>query len=88
LPWDHTTWKYWYRDKELSSFPADLTILNQVKVEYITLPGWNCDITNCKTFNELPKNAQIYIETIEDIIKVPIQWIGIGTSRNDMIRRY
>ena len=43
------------------------------------------DISNCKTFEELPENAKIYLRRIEEIVNVPIKFVGTGADRNDMI---
>lgn len=65
--------------------PADLEILAQVVVEYETLPGWNQPITECRTFASLPENAQKYIKRVEELVGVPVEWIGVGPSRDAMI---
>ena len=61
---------YKLNGKKLDSFPADLTVLGQVEVEYETLPGWKEDISKCKTFEGLPINAQKYVYRIEEIMDV------------------
>jgi len=33
----------------------------------------------------LPKNAQKYIKKIEEILTVPVSWIGTGPEREAMI---
>jgi len=43
------------------------------------------DISKCKNFNELPVNAISYLKRIEDLVGVPIGWVGVGPDRNDMI---
>ncbi|KAK1328113.1 hypothetical protein QTO34_012536 [Cnephaeus nilssonii] len=52
-------------------FPANQEILNKVEVQYKTLPGWNTDISNARTFKELPVNAQNYVRFIEDELQIP-----------------
>ncbi|CAG8551760.1 18463_t:CDS:10, partial [Acaulospora morrowiae] len=71
--------------KPLESFPADLEILEKVVVQYETLPGWKSDISKCRRFSDLPENAQKYVKTIEDYLRIPIEWIGVGVNREDMI---
>ncbi|KAK3809175.1 MAG: adenylsuccinate synthetase [Benniella sp.] len=71
--------------KELEGFPADLSLLEKVEVVYETLPGWKTDISKCRTFEELPPNAQKYIRRIEELCEVPIEWIGVGVDREDMV---
>ena len=43
------------------------------------------DISNCKTREELPENAQKYLARIEEVVGCPIKFIGIGAGREDMI---
>jgi len=50
---------------------ASVEILDEVEVDYITLPGWMTSIEHCKTFHELPANAQAYIRKIEEITQIP-----------------
>ena len=44
-------------------------------------------IASCKTFEELPENAQKYISFIEKYIGVPVKFIGTGADREAMIVR-
>ncbi|XP_039593890.1 adenylosuccinate synthetase isozyme 2 [Polypterus senegalus] len=69
-------------------FPANQEILNKVEVEYVTLPGWNTDTSSARTFEELPENAQKYVQFIEEHLDVPVKWIGVGKSRESMIQRF
>lgn len=69
----------------LDTFPADLKTLAEVEVEYITLPGWKTDISNCRTFDSLPVNAQNYVRKIEELGQVKVQWIGVGQARDAII---
>lgn len=52
---------------------ADLDVLAKVEVVYETLPGWDSDITNCRSFEELPENCQKYVRFIENYLGVRIQ---------------
>jgi len=79
--------KYKCNDEELKSFPANLDVLKNVEVEYLEMSGWQEDITNVKTFEELPLNAQKYVLEIEKLIGVPVNFIGVGMRRNQMIVR-
>ena len=73
--------------EKISSWPTDYRVLDNLKPVYETLPGWNDDITNCKTFEELPANAQSYVKYIEDTLKTPVKLIGVGADRNQTINR-
>ncbi|KAM9212509.1 adenylosuccinate synthetase isozyme 2 [Dugong dugon] len=69
-------------------FPANQEVLNKVEVQYKTLPGWNTDISNARTFKELPVNAQNYVRFIEDELQIQVKWIGVGKSRESMIQLF
>ncbi|ORZ16435.1 Adenylosuccinate synthetase [Absidia repens] len=73
--------------KRLEAFPADLGVLEKIEVEYVELPGWQSDITKCREWNELPENAKKYIEFIEKETGVPVDWIGVGAARDEMVRK-
>jgi len=70
-----------------TNMPASLAKLNDIEVEYETLPGWTEDISNCRTFEELPKNCQNYILRVQHLAGVPIRWIGVGPNRLDVVDR-
>ncbi|KAK4749476.1 hypothetical protein SAY87_026925 [Trapa incisa] len=69
----------------IDSFPADLRVLDQLKVEYEVLPGWQTDISSIRNYSDLPKAARQYVERIEELIGVPIHYIGVGPGRDALI---
>ncbi|KAI4341305.1 hypothetical protein MLD38_026041 [Melastoma candidum] len=69
----------------IKSFPADLRLLEQLKVEYEVLPGWKCDISSVRSYSDLPKAARQYVERIEELVDVPIHYIGVGPGRDALI---
>ena len=73
--------------KRSTAWPTDTRTLSEIKPVYEMLPGWNDDITNCKTFEELPANAQSYVKYIEQTLNVPVALIGVGADRNQTINR-
>jgi adenylosuccinate synthase len=73
--------------EELSSYPADLDVLERAEVIYKEFPGWQESTTNCRTWSELPQRAKDYVEFIEKFIGVKIKWIGTGPDREAMITR-
>jgi len=79
--------KYMVDGKELPGFPADLEILDKVAVEYVTLPGWKTSITSATDYEDLPSNCKKYVEFIQEFLKVPVQWIGVGPGRESMIKK-
>jgi len=79
--------KYMVNDLELLYFPADLEVLSQVEVVYVTLPGWKTPITGVRTFEDLPDNCKRYVGFIERFLDTPVEWIGVGPGRESMIRK-
>jgi adenylosuccinate synthase len=65
-------------------FPAAIGDAKPV-IEY--MPGWQSDVSKCRTFEELPKAAQEYIDYIEKNIGCPITNISVGAARDEIIRR-
>lgn len=78
---------YKYKGEYLSTMPASLTVLDNVEIEYETMHGWTEDISGCRTFEELPMNCQRYVLRCQELIGVPIRWIGVGPNRVDVIDR-
>jgi adenylosuccinate synthase len=76
---------YKYKDTMLESMPAALEILSNVEVQYESHPGWKEDISKCKKFSELPENARKYVKRLEQLLQVPIEWIGVGADRDATI---
>ena len=72
--------------KLTDSFPTGAA-LNSAKPHYEYVPGWNCDISGCRSFGELPKAAQDYVEMIEKAVGCPIKYISVGAGREEYIER-
>ena len=57
----------------------------QPVLEY--LPGWHCDITAARKWEDLPKEAQDYVNYIEKAVGCRIAYISVGPDRDACIRR-
>jgi adenylosuccinate synthase len=73
--------------KEVGMFPSNIDTLAKVECRFETLKGFSEEITGAKTFDELPTEAQKYIQTIEKIIGLPVTFIGVGPGRSQTIFR-
>ncbi|MDD9266402.1 adenylosuccinate synthase [Paenibacillus sp. GCM10023248] len=51
------------------------------------LPGWNCDITQARTLDDLPEAAIQYIDFIESAVGVKFKTVSVGPRRDQMIAR-
>jgi adenylosuccinate synthase len=66
------------------AMPSTIAELAKVQVQYETMPGWLCDISKCKTMDQLPVAARNYLKRIEELTGVPISWVGVGAGRHEM----
>lgn len=57
----------------------------QPVVEY--LPGWHCDITAARKWEDLPQEAQAYVEYLEKAVGCKITYISVGAEREAYIHR-
>ncbi|VVA17147.1 Hypothetical predicted protein [Prunus dulcis] len=64
---------------------CDLRDLEQLKVEYEVLPGWKSDISSVRNYSDLPKAARQYVERIEELVGIPVHYIGVGPGRDALI---
>ena len=71
----------------MDHYPSNVYQYDGVSVEYITMPGWKTDISKIRKFEDLPQNAQNYVRKIEELLGVPMRWVGVGPERDSMILR-
>jgi adenylosuccinate synthase len=53
-----------------------------------TLPGWKENITGCRRFEDLPKDAQHFVEFVEARVGARISIVGVGPGREAVIERH
>jgi adenylosuccinate synthase len=78
---------YRYRGQSLEFFRADVNVLAEVQPVYETLPGWQGNISGCRRFEEMPREAQQYVRRLEQLIGAPIWLISVGAERSATILR-
>jgi len=76
---------YKYKGNIIESMPASIGAYKDLEPQYIEMDGWMQDTSKAETYNELPENARKYIEKIEELVKCPIQFIGVGVRRDQII---
>jgi adenylosuccinate synthase len=69
----------------ITSFPSHVDDLRQVEPIYETLPGWQEDITEVRTFSNLPVSAQNYIQRISTLVGSPVEIVSVGPGREQTI---
>jgi adenylosuccinate synthase len=68
--------------------PINQTDFHHAKPIYETLPGWKQDISGCRKFEDLPKDAQNFVEFVEARIGARISIVGVGPGREAVIERH
>ncbi len=79
--------KYKVDGEMTDRFLPDGYLLDQAEPVYETMPGFSQDITAARSFEELPPEAQAYIEKIEQFVGVPVKTISVGPDREQTILR-
>ena len=79
--------QYIHDGKALDTMPANLKVMGDVKVKYEEMPGWTEDISKVTKFEDLPQNAKNYVLRVQELLGVPIRWIGVGPNRLDVVDR-
>ena len=73
--------------KIVTDFPANVDAMNAAKPQLKKFNGWKTELKNCKTYEDLPKNARDYVEFIEDFTGTPVDIISVGYERNETFIR-
>ena len=78
--------EYLQHTKHIKDFDPTDNMDNLLPVIDI-VPGWQQDISHCRSYDELPDNAKRYIETIEKLLDHKIQFISVGAERNQYLTK-
>ena len=57
----------------------------RAKPIYEYFDGWREDISGCRSFDDLPKNAQTYVKALEEISGAPFWGVGVGPGREQTV---
>lgn len=69
----------------IEGYPYNLTEVSPIYKEF---DGWSSEITEVKSFDQLPESARSLLYFIEESVGVPISWISVGPNRSQTIDRY
>ena len=72
----------------IHTFPSDIDSLNAAKPVYEYMKGFKCDISGCRTKEDLPKEALEYIQYIEKVIECPVKYVYVGAERDAYIKMF
>lgn len=77
---------YHHKGQRLEFFPGEASILNEVECEYETFAGFDGNLREVKTYEDLPENARKYVRGIEQILGVPVSMVGVGPGRDQTLK--
>ncbi|MHA8138522.1 adenylosuccinate synthase [Lactobacillaceae bacterium Scapto_B20] len=73
--------KYKVDGEIIENYPANNSVLERCEPVYEELPGWDEDITKCKTVDELPVNAQNYLKRVSELVGIKLDTFAVGPGR-------
>ena len=76
---------YRHGSRRIDDFPALPHEFQELTPEYIELPGWQDDITQVRSWDELPRAAQNYIRELERLVGCPVCLVSVGPGREATI---
>lgn len=69
--------------KRVDQFPSNTALIEQAVPIYESMAGWQCDICNCKAYDDLPSQARAYITRLQQLCyDIPALIISVGPDRN------
>ncbi|MGB8649852.1 MAG: adenylosuccinate synthase [Mycobacteriales bacterium] len=71
--------------RRFDEMPMTQTDFHHATPVYELFDGWAEDITGARRFEELPKNAQLYIRALEEMSGAPFSSVGIGPDREQTL---
>jgi adenylosuccinate synthase len=73
--------------KTIDYFPASVAALERCQPVYEELPGWETSSADVRQFEQLPPQAQQYINRLEELIGCPVSLISVGMKREQTIQK-
>ena len=71
----------------MEDFPADTEALARVEPVYESMPGWKVSTTSATCWDELPENAQRYLNRMAELLDAKIGIISVGPKRAQTFER-
>lgn len=77
---------YRYEKNLYDEFPPHQTIFHKAEPVYEELEGWQTSIADVREYQDLPEQAQKYLQRIKELAGVPIEIVSVGSAREQTIR--
>lgn len=76
---------YKHNGKIIDEMPASLRVFGEVEPVYETFEGWNMDTGAIRKYEDLPKQAQVYLKRLAEVADVKIGFVSVGADRDQTI---
>lgn len=77
---------YKFDGKVIDYFPASLNDLAKCEPIYEEFEGWGEEVSEARSYDEVPLNAKKYLSRIEELTGTKISIVGVGPRRDQTIR--
>jgi adenylosuccinate synthase len=71
--------------ERIERFPTDAATLRRAKPIFETFEGWQEDVTQARTLDDLPAKALEYLQRIGELVGVPVKIVSVGPDRAQTI---
>jgi adenylosuccinate synthase len=78
--------KYEVGGESIGYFPSLAETLADCQPVYETFAGWTEPLADARAFDDLPRNAQHYVRRLEELLETPVQLIGVGEAREEIVQ--
>ena len=69
----------------VEDFPGDIAELEGIQPRYEWFDGWKQSTAAARKLEELPSKARAYLDRIEALVECPIEFVSVGTRRDQII---
>ncbi|MCL4145180.1 UNVERIFIED_CONTAM: hypothetical protein GTU68_035927 [Idotea baltica] len=76
--------EYTINGEKTDQLPFDLSS-SGISVDFDSMPGWKADLEGLESFGDLPAPAQEFLNEIERLLEVPINFVSKGPQRKNLI---
>ena len=67
--------------KIYKDYPTNINMHKYLEPVYETFKGWKEDISKAKSMDELPVNARVYLNKLEELVGIQIKIVSVGPDR-------
>ena len=71
--------------QEFDDFPPHQSLFHEAEPVWEEIPGWDMEIDDVRRFEDLPQNAKVYVQQLQDLCGVPIRVVSVGPAREQSL---